>query len=102
MSVVMLVTMHVHDDSWMTSYFEEVPKLLAEFGATSIAGSREIRRSEGTGPVPDRAAISTFPTMEAVDRFMADPRYQAFRIRRESATSSDIFVFENAVTAGEL
>ena len=98
----MVVFMTIHDEAWTRPYFEHVPAILADYGAVSVAGSREITRLEGVLPTPDRAAVLSFPSMEAVDRFMADDRYQAFRRSREGGAASEIFAFPNAVTAGEL
>ena len=102
MSVIMVVLMTIRDEGWTKSYFEHVPAILAEYGAVSVAGSRDVRRLEGSLAVPDRAAVINFPSMDAVDRFMADERYQAFRRSRESQAASEIFVFPNAVIDGEL
>jgi uncharacterized protein (DUF1330 family) len=103
MSAIMVVYMNIHDTAWIESYYAEVPKLLAEYGAMSIAGARgDIVSVEGKLVPPDRIAIITFPSIDAVDRFMADERYQAHRRFRESGAASEIFVFENSVTGGEL
>ena len=98
----MVVLMTLHDEAWTRPYFENVPAILADYGGVSVAGSRQITQFEGALPAPDRMAVLSFPSMEAVDGFMADARYQAFRRSRESGAASEIFVFPNAVTAGEL
>lgn len=102
MSAVMIVYMRITDSSWIEPYFAEVPALLEEYGAVSIAGSRDIFQVEGLLPVPDRIAAFTFPSLEAIHRFLADERYQSSRAARERGSNSDIFIFENAVTSGEL
>ena len=98
----MIVCMRIDRTDWIERYFAEVPKLLAEYGAVSIAGAREIFRVEGALPVPDRIAAFTFPSLDAIHAFLADERYQEHRAARESGSASDIFIFENAVTGGEL
>ena len=102
MSAVMIVYMRITDSSWIEPYFAAVPALLAEYGAVSIAGAREIFQVEGVLPVPDRIAAFTFPSLDAIHRFLGDERYQANRAARERGSYSDIFIFENAVTSGEL
>ena len=102
MAAIMVVYMNLSDEAWTDAYFAEVPKLLAEYGAESIAGSRDVRRIEGDRPPPDRMAVLSFPSMEAIDRFMADERYRVHRTAREAGAASQIFVFENGVAAGEL
>ena len=98
----MIVYMNIQDPSWMDGYFRDVPELLAEYGAESVAGGRTVRRLEGDMAVPDRIAVFSFPSLDAVDRFMADDRYRSHRERRERGAESQIFVFENAVSEGGL
>ncbi|MDB5714133.1 MAG: hypothetical protein JWO15_1530 [Sphingomonadales bacterium] len=103
MSAIMIVYMNIHDTAWIGPYFAEVPKLLTEYGAISMAGARgDIVGIEGNRAPPDRIAIFTFPSVDAVDRFMTDERYQAYRQLRESGATSEIFVFENSVADGAL
>ena len=47
-------------------------------------------------------AVLSFPSLEAIDRFLADDRYQSFRTERERGSASNIFIFDNAVNDGEL
>lgn len=102
MQAIMVVYMDITDPSWIKSYFEAVPQLLAEYGAVSIAGSRCISRLEGEMKEPDRIAIVSFPSMDAVHAFMSDEHYQPFRKAREQGAKTEIFVFENAVADGQL
>ena len=102
MSAVMIVYMRIERTDWIESYFNEVPKLLTEYGALSIAGARTVFQIEGTLPVPDRIAAFTFPSLDAIHAFLDDERYRKHRAARESGSSSDIFIFENAVTTGQL
>lgn len=102
MTAFMVVRMNISEQGWIDRYFAEVPRLLAEYGGVSVAGAREVRRVEGEGPVPDRVAVLSFPSVEAIDRFLADPRYQVHRAERQAGSASDIVVFENSVTGGEL
>lgn len=102
MSAYMTVYMNIDDDSWVAPYFDTVPALLREYGAESVAGGRQVRRIEGMMTPPDRIAVLRFPSMEAIEIFMADPRYQEFKAAREAGSRSEIFVFENLVADGEL
>lgn len=102
MATMMVVRMDVADDGWMKPYFEVVPDLLAEYGARSLAGGRDIVRIEGDGEVPERIAILEFPTRAAVIGFMDDPRYLPFRNARRAGSRSEIWIFDNQVRNGEL
>ncbi len=102
MSAVMVVCMNITDPSWISAYFAEVPKILAEYGGVSIAGSRQVASLEGSTPPSDRMAVLSFPSLEAITAFMKDARYQSYRKTREKGARTDIFVFENGVVQGEL
>lgn len=102
MSAIMVISMNISDDSWMADYFAEVGKLLAEYGAETVAGSRRVRRIEGRTDAPQRMAVLRFPSLDAIERFWADPRYQAWKQRRRDGSQAEIFVFENAVKDKEL
>ena len=100
MFAMMVVCMNITDPSWISAYFAEVPKIFAEYGGVSIAGSRQVASLEGSPS--DRMAVLSFPSLEAITAFMQDARYQSFRKTRERGARTDIFVFENGVVQGEL
>lgn len=98
MSVLMVATTRISDKAWMKSYIENVPKILAEHGGRTVARSTDIVRIEGEeGPVPDRVAILSFPSIAAAEAFMADPRYHPYHALRLSGSVSEILMFENAL-----
>lgn len=97
MAAIMVIDMVIGDDVWEETYFAAVPSLLAEYGAFVLAGSRAVHCIEGDGAPPDRVAVLSFPSLDAVDRFMDDQRYAPFRQLREAGARSRILVFDNAV-----
>lgn len=62
-TVVYMRSLH---ESWINPYSTEVPKLLAEYGAVSIKGARQIYQVEGSHPIPDWIAAFTFQTLEGI------------------------------------
>ena len=98
----MVVYMKIHDESWIPSYFAAVPALLSEYGAVSLAGSREIRSVEGEMTAPDRVVVLSFPSLVAIEGFLSDERYQFYKTIRERGARSEIFVFDNAVSNGNM
>ncbi len=102
MAAIMVVYMDITDSSWTQTYFAAVPAIMGEYGGVSIAGGREISRLEGDMKIPERIAVISFPSRDAIKRFMNDPRYLPFRAAREAGARSEIFVFENAVADGKL
>ena len=95
---MMVIYMNIEDPSWIEPYFQVVPGLLEEYGAVSVGASRRISSIEGELKAPDRMAILSFPSMEKLQAFWVDERYQPFKEMRVKATKSEIFVFENPVT----
>ena len=102
MSAFMIVHMDITDPSWIPEYFTKVPAIFAEYGGLSLAGGLHVVRIEGSIPAPGRMAVLSFPSLQAIYRFMEDSRYKAFRQAREEGTRTSIFIFENEVTSGEL
>lgn len=102
MSAMMVVYMDILDEAWVAPYLAEVPDILSRHGAVCVAASREVRRIEGAMLPPERMAIFRFPSLEAIDRFMADESYRPLRDAREAGAASRIFIFENAVTGSTL
>lgn len=97
LAAILTVTMRITDPAWMAPYSAGVPALLAEYGGSFVASARgTIRRIEGEGDVPDRIAIFSFPSIEAIERLWADPRYRQFVELRQSGAISDICAFDNA------
>lgn len=98
MSVLMVAFMHISDRTWMKAYLDNVPKILAEHGGRPIARSKEVFRVEGNeASVPDRVTILSFPSIEAAEAFLADPRYEPYHEQRLSGSRSEIMMFENAL-----
>ena len=99
MTTTMIVLMDIHDAGWMADYFENVPALLREYGATVVSVGTDIAAIEGEAGVPDRIAVIEFPSRDAVDSFMADPRYARHRSARKAGSNSQIYLVSNAVRA---
>ena len=102
MAAFMIVHMDITDPSWMHTYFAKVPQILAEYGGVSLAGGLHVTSLEGSLPAPGRIAVLSFPSVESIHRFMRDSRYLPFRRARELGARSNIFIFENQVSGGEL
>lgn len=102
MGAIMVIHMDIVDEGWIAPYFSAVPPLLMEYGACPLAGSRTVRVLEGSRMAPDRLAVIHFPSLDHIERFMADPRYERFRAMREGGSTADIFVFENEAADGAL
>ena len=93
MTAYLVVSIKVHDPSWVEAYSTSVPALVHKHGGDYVAVSEAIRRVEGTGPDPDGIVLFTFPTMDAVDAFLSDPEYAPLKAARLAGSSSEMFAF---------
>jgi uncharacterized protein (DUF1330 family) len=102
MAATMIVSMDLRDDGWTADYFIHVPALLTKYGGRQLSGGRRVEVLEGQGPPPDRLAVFEFPDTASAHRFMADPRYQPYAMRRQGGSESQIYLFENELTDGAI
>ena len=93
MTAYLVATIKVTDPSWMADYTANVPTLIAKHGGSYLAVSDGLKRYEGDGNAPDAIVLFTFPSLDAIDAFMADPEYQPYREARRAGSSGDLFGF---------
>ena len=93
MTAYLFVTIKAHDFAWAEAYQANVPAIMQRHGGEFLTISDQVERLEGTGPNPDRAALMTFPSVEAVKAFVTDPDYSPYRAARLAASVGDAFVF---------
>lgn len=93
MAAYLLVTITVHDPSWMEEYAANVPAIVRKHGGEYFAVSQSIKRYEGDAADPDGIVLFTFPSMEAIDAFISDPDYGPYKAARLAASSSDMLGF---------
>lgn len=94
MTAYMVAIFTLESDNYVAAYVADVPKLAAEYGGAYLATSRRLKRLEGEGKDPDVIIITRWPSIEAVERFLTDPRYQAYKSVRMEQASGDMFAFE--------
>lgn len=93
MAAYLFVTITAHDLAWAAAYQANVPAIMQRHGGAFAAVSDCVKRYEGKGPYPDRAALMTFPSMEAIEAFVTDPDYAPYRAARRASSSGDAFAF---------
>ena len=96
MAAYMVVYLNLSDPSWVPDYIQNVPAILRSYGGEYVAVSGPIKRLEGDMPVPTQIAIFSFPSQEAIEKFMADPRYKPYKDARIKGSSANVFMFDNA------
>ncbi len=94
MGAYLIVKLKFHDLAWSTAYLASVPALVRKHGGEYLDRGTKVKRYEGSATTPDHVTILTFPSLAAVDAFMADPDYAPFREARIAQTESDLVGFE--------
>lgn len=95
MTAYMVVTLDVHDPSWVKEYMAVVPGIYADYGGKRIASSGPVSVVEGDAPVPQTMILFTFPTEKAIHDFLADPAYAPWKEMRIKGAKTTIWTFEN-------
>lgn len=101
MTAYMVVTLDVHDPSWVKEYMEAVPDIYEVHGGKRIVSSGPVSVVEGNAPVPQTMIMLTFPTEQAAHDFLADPAYAPWKEKRLKGGTSTIWIFENKIRPGQ-
>lgn len=99
MSAFLVAFVTAHDLDWFDEYRVKVPPIVRSHGGRFLAVPKVIPNAievvEGTALPPGGIVLFTFPSMDAVKAFLADPEYAPYRKARIAATESNFFAFEN-------
>lgn len=82
MAAYLIAQLKVSDPAWAADYVANVPTIFREYGGEYLAVSQQLTQFEGSGPAPDQVAIFTFPSLEAITRFMESDAYKPFKDAR--------------------
>lgn len=82
-------------DEWIKDYVEPVNALLAEYGGLMLARTSTHEQVEGEKSEAGQRALVRWPSKEAAQSFMADPRYAPhLKARTDGSTSFHYLVKE--------
>ena len=99
MSAYLIALVTAHDLSWVAEYLVKVPPIVHSYQGKYLAVSESVPKAvevmEGTAPAPQGIVVFTFPSMDAIRRFLAAPEYAPYKKARIAATESTFFAFEN-------
>ncbi|MGB3313898.1 MAG: DUF1330 domain-containing protein [Albidovulum sp.] len=102
MSVFLIADIKVTDDSWVPDYATHVHNLVKKHGGRYLSRSGNIRTLEGPDKDSTLIALLEFPSMEAIDRFAADPEYAPFGKARQAGSVSRFHVIDDTDIAGAI
>jgi uncharacterized protein (DUF1330 family) len=94
MPAYMVVNVYLRDTQWVEDYVANVPAILRSYGGEYLAVSNSPKVFEGDGPVPDQVALFTFPSVEAMTRFVESEEYRPYKESRLSQSSASIIGLE--------
>ena len=100
MSAYLIAIVKVTDDSWIPDYAAEVHDIVARHGGKYLSRSGNITVLEGDPPEADAVAVIEFPTVEAVQSFVADPDYAPHAKARQAGTNSQFFIIDDTDLTG--
>jgi uncharacterized protein (DUF1330 family) len=94
MTVYVIVTVTLHDKAWMKEYNATVPAIVRSYGGEYLAIGKRVVPVEGVEAVPDRVAILTYPSIEALMACMDSPEYAPYKASRMGPAKTEIIAFE--------
>jgi uncharacterized protein (DUF1330 family) len=92
MTAYMTVVLTVTDTSWIGEYVRHVPPIMAKYGGAPVTVSGPVEVLEGE-VVPSQIALFSFPNIESLKAFMADPEYAPWKAARLAGSTGSIFAF---------
>lgn len=102
MSVFLIADIKVTDGAWVPGYATEVHKIVERHGGRYLSRSGSIRTLEGEPSGSTLVALISFPSMDALDRFAADPEYAPHAKARQAGSVSNLVVIDDTDIAGAI
>jgi uncharacterized protein (DUF1330 family) len=100
MAAYLIADVKVTDDSWLPDYTSKVHDIVAKHGGKYLSRSANIKTIEGEGLDTTVIALLQFPSMEALQAFVADPEYAPYGEARQKGSVSRFHVIDDTDVAG--
>ena len=102
MSVYLIGEVTITDESWIPGYATNVHDIAHKHGGKYLSRSANITTVEGEPCKANMIALVEFPDMEALQAFINDPEYAAFRESRVKGSISNLHVIDDTDAAGTI
>jgi len=102
MTVYVIADVKVTDDKWVPSYAEAVHSLVHKHGGKYLARSGNVKTMEGKPLDTTLIALMEFPSAEAANAFVADPKYAPYAAARKHGSESRFQLIDNTDLAGTI
>jgi len=102
MAAYLIADVKVTDDSWLPDYTANVHDIVAKHGGKYLSRSANITTIEGDGLDTTVIGLLQFPSMEALQAFVADPEYAPYAEARQKGSVSRFHVIDDTDVAGAI
>lgn len=102
MSVYLIADIKVTDGARVPDYATHVHKIIERHGGRYLSRSGNIRTLEGAPKDSTLMALVEFPSMDALERFAADPEYAPYGKARQAGSISNFIVIDDTDIAGTI
>lgn len=102
MSVYLIADIKVTDGAWVANYAANVHKIVERHGGRYLSRSGNVRTLEGVPRDTTLIALLEFPSMNALERFAADPEYAPYGRARQGGSTSNLVAIDDTDVAGTI
>src|SRR5438045_3155268 len=102
MTVYMIADIKVTDDGWVPAYAASVHELVHKHGGKYLSRSGNVKTLEGKPLDTPLIAILQFPSAQAVEAFLADPKYSPYAKDRQRGSESRFQLIDDTDLAGTI
>lgn len=102
MAAFLICHVTVKDDAWMPDYIQNVHSIVEKHGGKYLSRSANITTVEGEGSGASIIALLEFPSMTALNAFVADPEYKPYADARIAGTASSFESIDDTDAAGTI
>jgi uncharacterized protein (DUF1330 family) len=102
MTVYLIASVKVSDDSWLPNYAANVHHIVHKHGGEYLSRSANITAVEGDAPDASVVGIIKFPSMMAARGFIDDPDYVPYGKARRAGSTSQFYIIDDTDAAGTL
>jgi uncharacterized protein (DUF1330 family) len=102
MTVYVIADIKVTDDKWVPAYAASVHELVHKHGGKYLSRSGNVKTLEGRPLETTLIALMAFPTAQAAEAFIADPKYAPYMAARQGGSESRFQMIDDVDLAGTI
>ena len=102
MTVYVIADIKVTDDKWVPAYAASVHELVHKHGGKYLSRSGNVKTLEGKPLDTTLIALMAFPSAQAAEAFIADPKYGPYVAARQGGSESRFQMIDDVDLAGTI